>query len=248
MTSDITITDGQFTIPAYYAHPDSQGPFSAIILIHEVWGLTEHIKDVANRFVAEGYAVLAPDLVSQTGVTEKIDQNILKEVKDPATRDEAQKKMREALAPVHSPEFAKETVQRLQACFGHLENEKNLNRKIGVVGFGFGGTYAWQLAVHEQYLAACVAFYGRAPESEEDLKSIACPVLAFYGEKDTALVSQLPQLEETLDRLEKNFDIVIYPNCGHAFFNDTNPVTYNREAAEDAWAKTIGFLSKNLSE
>ncbi len=247
MTADITIKVSSREFPAYFAYPDEKKTFSAIILIHEVWALNNHTRDVANRLVEEGYAVLAPDLLSHTGITEKIDQTILKEIADPALRDEAQKKMRAATTPIMTPEFGKETIAKLEDCFTFLLNQEKVNGKVGVMGFCFGGTYAWNLAIQQPYLNSAVAFYGHAPMDEQQLAKIACPVLAFYGEKDSALVSQLSELEEIMDRLEKDFDFVVYPNTGHAFFNNTNPVTYNKEAAEDAWAKTLAFFSKNLS-
>lgn len=242
MNSNITIGKNS----AYFTYPDVEEKVSAIILVHEVWGLTDHIKDVAERLMREGYAVLAPDLLSHTGITEKIDQSIMKEVHNPATRDEAQKKMRAATAPMMSPEFAQETIASLQECYKFLEGQLNINEKIAVMGFCFGGTYAWNLSANQKNLACAVAFYGHAPGDEPTLAKIDCPLLAFYGEMDGNLVKDLPRLEQTMDRLEKNFDYITYPKCGHAFFNNTNPTTYNQTAAEDSWAKTQAFLKENL--
>ncbi len=246
MNKNITINKNNHDFPAYLSYPENPGKTPAIILIHEIWGLTDHIKDVANRLTKEGYAVLAPDLLSGTGVTDKIDQGIMKEIADPATRDEAQKKMREALTPIHSPEFAKETLDKLQVCFDYLLEDDRASEQIGVIGFCLGGTYAFDLAVNQPSLALAIAFYGHAPLEEQKLAKINCPVLAFYGEKDERLMAQVPELEKTMNRLEKDYDFVVYPNTGHAFFNDTNPVTYNQEAAEDAWAMVLAFLKEHF--
>src|SRR5690349_2804816 len=124
----------------YYVEPPGQPAKAGIILIHEIWGLTDHIKDMANRFASVGYAVMAPDLLSHTGVTAKISPQIMQEIANPATRDEAQKKMREAMAPVNSPEFGAETLEKLQDCFRFLQQEKK-QANVAVVGFCFGGTY-----------------------------------------------------------------------------------------------------------
>jgi carboxymethylenebutenolidase len=246
MSENITIKTSKGDVPGYYVSPEGEGKFPALLLIHEIWGLNDHIKDVANRLASEGYAVLAPDLISHTGVTEKIDQSIMSELANPETRDEAQKKMREAMAPVHSPEFGKETIVRLQDCFEYLLNKEGVSEKIGVLGFCFGGTYAWELAVSHPSLAAAIAFYGHAPIDEKELQKITCPVLAFYGEQDINLIQDVPKIEEIMDRLEKDFDFIIYPNTGHAFFNDTNPARYNEAAAQDSWAKTIAFLKQHM--
>jgi carboxymethylenebutenolidase len=168
----------------------------------------------------------------------------MKQARDPATRDEAQKKIRAAWAPLNVPEFGKETVGRTRFCFDYLAHLKNVDAgRISVIGFCFGGTYAFSLAVNEPKLHSTVAFYGHAPESEEELAKIKCSVLAFYGEQDENLIKDLPALQEKMDRLEKDFESVVYPNCGHAFFNDTNPHTYNKTAAEDAWLKLLDFLN-----
>jgi carboxymethylenebutenolidase len=241
--TNITITHNKCQIPAYVA--GSENNRAGIILIHEVWGLNKNIRSLADRLAAEGYLVLAPDLISQTGITEKIDQSILAEAANPATRDEAQKKMRAIMAPIRSEEFGRETVERLKICFNYLRQEYGI-KKIAVMGFCFGGTYSYSLAVNEPALAAALPFYGHAPEKEEELAKISCPIMAFYGEKDTALVQDLPRLQNSMKKLKKDFRFKVYPNTGHAFMNDTNPTTYNKEAADDAWREALEFLKAHL--
>ena len=229
----------------YISRPDDGKPHPGIILIHEVWGLTEHIKGVANRFAAQGFAVVAPDLISHTGITDKVDQSIMVEVHNPATRDEAQKKLREATTPIYQPEFGEQTVQRLEAIFGYLKSRDYCTGKVGVLGFCFGGSYSFALAAAESELNCAIAFYGHADINK--IEKINCPVLAFYGEKDERLIQQLPELKAAMEKQGKDFTSKVYPNTGHAFFNDSNQVTYNKEAADDAWKVSLEFLSKNLS-
>jgi carboxymethylenebutenolidase len=242
-TTNIIITHDKYPIPAYVA--GKENTHAGVILIHEVWGLNENIRSLTDRLAAQGYLVLAPDIISQTGINEKIDQSILAEVANPATRDEAQKKMRAIMSPIRSEEIGRETVERLKICFNYLKQEYGLER-IAVMGFCFGGTYSYSLAVDEPNLAAAVPFYGHAPEKEEELAKISCPVMAFYGEKDTALVQDLPRLQMSMKKLNKNFQFKVYPNVGHAFMNDTNPTTYNKEVADNAWKKALQFLKKYL--
>jgi carboxymethylenebutenolidase len=241
--TNIIITHKKYQIPAYAAGKENNR--AGIILIHEVWGLNKNIRSLADRLAAEGYLVLAPDLISQTGITEKIDQSILAEAVNPATRDEAQKKMRAIMSPIRSEEFGMETVERLKICFNYLMQEFGLE-KIAVMGFCFGGTYSYSLAVNEPALAAALPFYGHAPEKEEELSKISCPIMAFYGEKDTALVQDLPRLQISMKKFNKDFRSKVYPNTGHAFMNDTNPTTYNKEAADDAWREALQFLKEHL--
>ena len=245
MKATVTIPTSE-NFPAYFTTPDDNQKHPGIVLIHEVWGLKEHIKNVADRFSKEGYAVLAPDLISHTGITEKVDQTILAEVKNPATRDEAQKKLRVAMAPIMSPEFAKTTIEKLKTCVEYLLKSNNVTQQTAVVGFCFGGSYSYALATEDNRIQAAVPFYGHAPQPLDKIKSISCPIIAFYGEQDHNLVDSLPELENKMEEYGKDFTYKIYPNTGPAFFNDSNPTTYNRDAAEDAWAATLAFLETSL--
>jgi carboxymethylenebutenolidase len=249
MTQDIEIPFKDKPFPAYLSASDETDPLTeklpGVIVIHEVWGLNEHTRDVANRIAALGYTVIAPDLLSHTGITEKMTPAILREVADPATKDEAQKKMREAMAPIHEPEFGAETLERLQACYDYLKNEQGAP-KIACVGFCFGGTYTFAFAAAQPVLNAAVVFYGHAPK-EEDIATITAPLIAFYGEQDTSLVSGIAELQMAFQKNHREFEHYVYPDAGHAFFNDTNALRYNKKAAEDSWAKTVDFLKRNLA-
>jgi carboxymethylenebutenolidase len=245
MTYDIYLQTNKVNFPAYLDLAENAEKLPAIILVHEVWGLNDHIKNVANRFAKHGFSVLAPDLLFGTGILEKFaEQNLIEDMRNPKMRAEAQIKMRLAMAPISTPEFAQDSIEKLQSCFKYLQK---LNiAKIAILGFCFGGSYAWSFAASRPDLAAAVAFYGHAPTEEGDLEKIKCPVLAFYGEKDLNLMKDLPKLQTALKNLEKDVEFVVYPSTGHAFFNNTNPATYDQIAAEDAFSKTLNFLSQKL--
>lgn len=233
-------------VPAYYVEPELGAKHPAIILIHEIWGLNDHIKDVANRFMKQGYAVLIPDLLADTNISEKVSAEVFEDFKNPEKRDVVQTEMRDVFAPVNSPEFAQEAVAKLQACFNYLQQQENIGDNIAVVGFCFGGTYAYALAAEQPQLKAAVPFYGHAPAGDK-LQMIACPILAFYGGQDE-LASHIPELNESMALFHKKFQAVEYPDAAHAFFNDTNPRLYNKEAAEDAWQRMLDFLKENLHQ
>ena len=233
-------------LPASYATPKEKGKHPAVILIHEIWGLTPHIMDVADRLAKEGYVCAAPDLFADVEFEDHgVDQTIMAEMHDPAKRDEAQKKMRAHFAPVHSPDFAHGVLKKLGNVFHYLSKDENVNGNIAIMGFCFGGTYSLAFAAKESKLKAAISFYGTAPEPDK-IATIMCPMLAFYGEKDERLMEALPVLREEMKKQGKHFESFVYPNVGHEFFNDTNPVTYNAEAAGDAWKKTLVFLEKNV--
>lgn len=237
-----TISVGGAT--AYHSYPDSGAKHPALIVIEEIWGVNDHIKNVADRFAAEGYSVLAPELLPK-GLLEMLTPQIQKDLFDPVKRNEVQPKLREAMQPIQQPEYAKGTVATLKACVDYLLADEHADGNIAVLGFCFGGTYSFHLAAQDARIKAAVPFYGHAPQDDE-LAKIGCPVLALYGEHDENLMKDLPRLKEAMQKLGKDFEAVVYPNCGHAFFNDTNAHAYNAEAAKDARDKTLAFLKKNV--
>lgn len=232
-------------VDCYLAEPtgDTKG---GLILIHEVWGLADHIKSVADRFAAEGYLVLAPDLLSETDIAAKAG-SLRVDLFDPEKRSEAQPKIRALTAPIQAPEFALRTIAKLKVCFDYLYAQPAVKQRVAVSGFCFGGTYSYSLAINENRLKAAVPFYGHATTDIAELKKISCPILAFYGEKDENLMTTLPELKQNMKSAGVNYEAVVYPNCGHAFFNDTNEFTYNQAAATDAWQRTLKFLEGNIN-
>ncbi len=242
MTENIKIEQ----TPVYISKPsgDVKG---GLILIHEVWGMNDHIRDVAERYSKEGYLVYAPDLVSDTGIEELITVQLQQDLFNPEKRNQVQPKLRELMAPIQSPDFAKKTVASLKKIFEQLYNESVTNQKVAVIGFCFGGTYSYNLAVVEPRLQAAIPYYGHCDQPAEKLRSIQAPILSFYGQNDVALVSSLPDLENRMHNAEVDFSYKVYPDCGHAFFNDSNPYAYNENAAKDSWIQSIEFLAKNLS-
>lgn len=237
---------GENKFPAYVAEPESS-PKGGLIVIHEVWGLADHIKSVANKFSDEGYYVLAPNLLSQIDISEKTMGELQKELFDPEKRAQAQPKIRGLMAPIQAPDFAVKTNEKLKLCFDYLFEQEILNQKVAVMGFCFGGSYSFSLAVNEPKLVAAIPFYGHADFSVDELKQIKCPVLAFYGEKDERLIEGLPKLVEAMKAAGVDFTYQVYADCGHAFFNDTNPYTYNEAATKDATTRTLSLLSKTMA-
>jgi carboxymethylenebutenolidase len=233
-------------LPAYIAIPEGQ-PKGGVLVIHEVWGLTDHIKSVADRVAAAGYVALAPDLLSAANIDLGQLRGMQEGLFDPERRNQVQPQLRQLMAPIQSPEFGAATAARLQRCFDHLYNMPEARRAVGVLGFCFGGTYSFTLATHEPRLVGAIPYYGDADQDIDELKRITCPVLAFYGERDEALVSKLPELVANMQTAGVVFQGKVYPDCGHAFFNDTNAYAYNEAAATDAWILTLAFLERVMS-
>ena len=242
----MTLGNAQTSVQAYISEPAGI-PKGGLVVVHEVWGLVGHTKDVADRFAAEGYLAVAPDLLSGAGGTADVSGELQEAAFDPEQRSKAQPRLRKHMAPIRSPEYAKHAVTALRVCFDHLEGVPGLAGRVAATGFCLGGTYTFSLAVAEPRLRAAVPFYGHAEFKDSELRAINCPVLAFYGEQDTALMEELPGLRSRMRAAGVDFEAVVYPGAGHAFFNDTNRYTYNAEAAEDSWQRTLAFLDRSLS-
>lgn len=213
-----------------------------LIVIEEVWGLTDHITSIADRFAAEGYWVLSPELLSETHIKERAGTLML-DLFNPEKRNEAQPKLRALMTPMQEPGFGAKTLRRVRACFDYLYDAPETRQWVAVTGFCFGGSYSFALSQAEPRLKAAIPFYGHANlEDPAALKHIACPILAFYGEKDTGLMENLPSVQAEMEAAGVDFTAQVYPGCGHAFFNDTNPFAYNEPAAQDAWQRALAFL------
>jgi len=221
-------------LDAYLARPDGQ-PKGAIIVIHEVWGLVDHIKSIADRFAGEGYLALAPNLLFEVDFSSVDVADLQRQLFDPKSRSEAQPKLRALMAPMQDPSFGAKTTDRVKACFEYLYSQPEAKEKVAVSGFCFGGSYSFALATVEPRLKIAFPFYGHADQTAEELKHITCPVYAFYGEKDENLMGSLDDLKKRMSEAGVDFMAKVYEGCGHAFFNDTNPLTYNQQAATDSW-------------
>jgi carboxymethylenebutenolidase len=231
----------QRDLNAYQAEPIGD-PAGAVIVIQEIWGLVEHIIDVTERFAAEGYLAVAPDLLGHIDLTPYDGQELqdLMSSPDEKTRLAAQPRLRRMTEPARTPEFAQWAVQALRDVVDGLLDRPGVRGRVAVVGFCFGGTYAWSLALNEPRLRAAVPFYGRFPEGA-DPAAIRCPVLAFYGEEDHDITDGVPQLTQRMHSAGVDFTAQVYEGVGHAFFNDTGS-RYGETAATDAWKRTLEFI------
>ncbi|MEF2976655.1 dienelactone hydrolase family protein [Subtercola sp. YIM 133946] len=241
--------DASFT--AYLATP-SRPPRKwkgAVIVIHEVWGLVDHIRDVADRYAAEGYLALAPDLMGDLGISATVAAELQQSLSsaDPEVRNAAQPLLRELMAPVAVPAFAASAITKLVQCVDHLEGQAGVDGRIGVVGYCFGGSYAFSLTVADPRVRASVPYYGYANLTQQLIDEISCPILYFVGHDDTPLMDALPHLTAQMRQAGITFLPVTYPGAGHAFFNDTNHEAYRAAAATDSWKKSLVFFEEALS-
>lgn len=245
MSEIITLNASEESFDVYVARPKGD-PIGGLVLIHEIWGLVGHIRDVANRYAAEGWLVAAPDILSRGGIEPEVGLALYAKMnsRDEEVRIAAQPRLRDALTQAQAPEYAAWAVQALRSTTDWLQSQPGVDDRLVVTGFCFGGTYAFALAASDDRIRAAAPFYGRAPEPEH-MQRISCPILAIYGQHDPNLIDSLPEVREAMAAAGVDFEDVVYPEAAHAFFNDTG-LKYRADDAADAWARVTRFLREHV--
>jgi carboxymethylenebutenolidase len=207
----------------YLALPDTPGPHPGVVVIHEAYGLNDHIKDVTRRFADAGYASLAVDLF-----TDRIRAIC----------------MARYMAGLLTGSVNLYGVNDLKSALTYLAKLPEVDaQRLGAIGFCMGGGFAIAWACTDSRLKAIAPFYGTNPRPLDAVNRI-CPVVGSYPEHDfTARAGR--SLEKALTLQGIAHDIKIYPDARHSFFNDTRG-TYNKSAADDSWRRVIKFFGETL--
>jgi len=219
---------GKIGMKAFVAAPQTREKLPAVIVVQEWWGLTDHIKDIARRYAAEGYVAIAPDLYSRLGHALTTDAGEAGKLMNALKQEDG--------------------LADLNATVAYLTSVPEVDvAKVGVTGFCMGGSYALMLPCLNPGIKAAVPFYGQVPNPDTPLQNLACPVLYFYGEDDGWITkADVQRLAAALKKYNKAGEIKTYPSAPHAFFRDTDSSVYRPEAAKDAWARTKGFFKQHL--
>ncbi|HEV8643346.1 MAG TPA: dienelactone hydrolase family protein [Methylomirabilota bacterium] len=206
----------------YLATPASgKGP--GVLVIQEWWGLVRHVKNVADRFAAEGFTALAPDLYHG---------------KTAAEPDEAGK----LFMALNIAQAEKD----LRGAAKYLAGQSS-TAKLGAVGFCMGGQLALFAATLNPSIGACVNFYGVHPNVKPDYAKLSGPVLGLFAEKDQFVSPSIAKgVDAAIKKAGQQSEIHIYPGVDHAFFNDERADVYDKQAADDAWRRTLAFFRKHL--
>ena len=229
---DIPVRDGK--IPAYRAMPDTKGKaFPTVLVVQEVFGVHEHIRDLCRRLAKSGYLAIAPSLYAREG--------------DPATITDLQELISKIVAKVPDAQVMTD----LDSTADWAAKNSGDPNKLALTGFCWGGRIAWLYAAHSTKLKASAAWYGRLtgpvnplqPKNPIDLVSqLKAPVMGFYGGKDTGIPQDsILQMREALVSARKTGNINVYPEAQHGFNADYRP-SFNDYAATDAWKKMLGFF------
>jgi carboxymethylenebutenolidase len=221
----VTYKSGDENVNGLLYQPSGKGPFPAIVVIHEWWGLNDWVKEQASKLADQGYVTLAIDLYRGKVATNGDEAHELMRglPEDRATRD-------------------------LLAASNYLRSQKNVKAdKVGAIGWCMGGGYALNLAINDPKLAAAVINYGRLATEPETLKKINAPILGIFGGKDRGIpVDSVQKFAAELKQQGKKVDVTVYPDAGHAFENPNNKDGYRAEDAADAWQRTVKFFASTL--
>lgn len=218
-------------MPLYICSPVDEAPTGAIIILHEIFGVNRHMMAVADRIVAEGYAAVVPDLFWRHSP------------RFTCGYDEVQKGFERVQALTEENFLAD-----MDNVFAKLKSEFGVGgESVGVLGFCMGGRLAF-LTAATKTIGAAVSFYGKgiAEASAKKMPGVQCPLLLLFGGQDKHIPkSDVELVRNSLKANAKKGEVVVYPDADHGFFCDER-VSYNVEAAHDAWERVLNFFSKNI--
>jgi len=230
----IPVKDGE--VPGYRAMPASGGPFPIVLVVQEIFGVHEHIKDICRRFAKLGYLAVAPELYARQGDVSKIES------------------INDIISTVVSKVPDAQVMSDLDAAAAWAAKNKGDAGKLAITGFCWGGRIVWLYASHNPKLKAGAAWYGRLvgqgtelqPKNPIDLVAdLKAPVLGLYGGSDQGIpVDTVDQMKAKLKSLDKPCEIVLYPDTPHGFHADYRP-SYRKEQAQDAWRRLLEWFRKN---
>jgi carboxymethylenebutenolidase len=224
-------------IPAYRAMPAKGGPFPTVLVIQEIFGVHEHIKDVCRRFAKLGYFAVAPELYARQGDVSKLTD------------------FSEIISKVVSKVPDKQVMSDLDAAVAWAKTTgKADTTKLGATGFCWGGRIVWLYAAHNPNLKAGVAWYGRLVGQADELhpkhpidivSDLKAPVLGLYGGADMGIPNDtVEKMQQALKQAQKPCEIVLYPDTPHGFHADYRP-SHRKEHAENGWKRLQEWFKKN---
>ena len=225
-TSTVSVprADGKGVMDSFFVKPDGAGPFPGLVVIHEIFGLNDNIRGIANRFAEQGYASLAVDLFSNRSrmmcMMQVIHGMLIRPLDNKILND-------------------------LKSTIAFLQKQTDVDpKRIGAVGFCMGGGYALQLAVTDKGMKAASVFYGAVPKPLEKFMD-SCPIIGSYPAKDFS-ADGARELDATLENYKVPHDIKFYADTRHSFFNQQRTPA-EVEASKDAWVRMLSFFGEQLN-
>ena len=229
---DVALAGSEWPIATWMVRPEGSFDAPAVLVIHEIFGLTDWVRAVADRLAENGFIAVAPDLLSGLGPDGGGTDSV-------ASRDEVVRLIR-ALEP-------SDAIARLDAVRALAITLPGTTGQVAAVGFCWGGSTGFAYAVTQSQLQAAVVYYGSSPVETADYHLVRAPVLGLYGEDDERVTVTVPTAEREMARYGKHYEMEIFAGAGHGFLRaQEGRAGANRAASERAWRRTIEFLRRHL--
>ena len=237
----VKVKNGTRVVNSFVVYPEVKDKATAVIVIHEIFGMSDWVRSLTDQLAEAGYIAIAPDLLSgmgpKGGGSSEFDRNSIGQ----AIRD----------LP------ADQITGDLNAVADYVSKLPSCNGKVAVSGFCYGGSQSFRFATNRPSLKAAFVFYGTGPESADAIAKIKCPVYGFYGGNDNRVNATIPKSEELMKAAGKTYEPVIYPGAGHGFMRAGEDPTAgeatpeakamkeaNKKARDAAWVRWKGILKK----
>jgi carboxymethylenebutenolidase len=229
----VKVKQGNREVNCSIAYPEVKDKATAVIVIHEIFGLTDWVRGVTDQLAEAGYIAIAPDLLSGSA---------------PGGGGTAELGGGDAVRRAISSLPPDQITADLNAVAAYVSKLPACNGKVAVAGFCWGGGQTFRFATNNKDIKAAFSFYGPMPDKDEDLARISCPVYGFYGGNDARINASIPRATEQMKKAGKTYDPVTYEGAGHGFMRagedpgDKN--TANKKARDDAWIRWKALLQK----
>jgi carboxymethylenebutenolidase len=237
----VKVKNGTREVNSFLVFPEVKGKATAVVVIHEIFGLSDWVRSLTDQLAEAGYIAIAPDLLSGMGPKGGGSSEFDRAGVGQAIRD----------LP------ADQVTADLNAVADHVAKLPSSNGKVAVAGFCYGGSQTFRFATNRPSLKAAFVFYGSGPESPDAIARIKCPVYGFYGGNDNRVNATIPKSEELMKAAGKTYEPVIYAGAGHGFMragedptaSETTPEQKamkeaNKKARDEAWVRWKGILKK----
>lgn len=225
---DVPVEGSDTKLHCWIVHPERSDKAPVVIVIHEIFGMTDWVRAVTDQLAAEGFVAIAPDLLSGKGPN------------GGGTDSFKGDDVRSAIQKLSPDEVDKD----LDAVRNYTMGLPNANDRTATIGFCWGGGKSFAYAVHQPKLTAAVVYYGTPPES--GLDQITAPIMGCYGGDDARVTKSVEPTKRLMSELKKSYAAMIFDGAGHGFLRQQTAKPENAKAAKGAWEETIKFLKKNL--
>ena len=227
----VKVKHGDREVTSFIVYPEVKEKAPAVLVIHEIFGLTNWVRGVADQLAEAGYIAIAPDLLSGVGP------------KGGGTDSLQGETVRKAIMSLPPDQVTAD----LNACVDYVSKVPACNGKVAVGGFSWGGGQAFRFATNNKDIKAAFVFYGTGPETAADVERIAAPVYGFYGGNDARVDATIPTSTELMKKAGKTYEPVTYEGAGHGFMRageDPAGNAANKRARDEAWARWKELLKK----